>query len=417
MSSSPSPLSFLLAEKRTDSSKSRTAQLSLTPCTDGGDVVDLYPRTIHRFVANVIHKTTGGNGLATHSSKVDEQPEVERNHPSSIVDEQIVIVGAGPIGLACAISARRRGHDPLVIDSGAIVNSIADYPPQMVFFTTPELLEIGGHPFPCSGAKPTRAEAMKYYRGVAKNEGLRVHTYTRFMGASRVGDYLACEVESRFEGSRQIRCQRLILATGYFDHPRPLGVPGADLPHVTHYYDEGHRWYGHDVVVIGGRNSAVEAALDLFRSGARTAIVYRGAAFPPSVKYWMRPDIENRIAAGEIAGRLAWNLKRIDRDSVQIEGPQGQTEALPAQRVFAMTGFEPDENLFRSIGIHVADETGRPDHDPETLETNVPGVFLAGSVTAGRKTSNIFIENGRFDGEKIFSAPLLRHSSRIASKD
>lgn len=316
--------------------------------------------------------------------------------------EEIIIVGGGPIGLACAISARRRGRDPLVIDAGAIVNSIAGYPVQMGFFTTPELLEIGGHPLVCFSGKPTREEALMYYRGVARAEKLRVRTYTRLITARRRDGAIVCEIEG-LDGREDIACDRLVLATGYYDNPRPLGVPGEDLPHVSHYFDEAHRHVGLDVVVIGGKNSAAEAALLLYRAGARVTLVYRGMTFPPSVKYWVRPDLENRIAAREIGARLGAAVEEITARTVVIHRADGARETLAADRVFALIGYRPDTELFRRVGLEIDDATGRPTHDPATLETNVPGVFLAGSVKAGYRTGDIFIENGRFDGEQIFA--------------
>ena len=316
--------------------------------------------------------------------------------------EGIIIVGAGPIGLAAAISAKRRGIDPLVIDAGAIVNSIVRYPIQMGFFTTPELLEIGGHPLVCASGKPTREEALMYYRGVVRTEGLRVDTYTRLVTARREGNRISVETDG-IRGPERMTCDRLVLATGYYDNPRPLGVPGEDLPHVSRYFDEAHRSIGLDVVVIGGKNSAAEAALLLYRAGARVTLVYRGTVFPASLKYWVRPDLENRIAAGEIAGRLGSVVQRITPRAVVIRDLDGAEESIAADRVFALIGYRPDTELFRRIGIEIDDATGRPAHDPATLETNVPGVFLAGSVTAGYRTGDIFIENGRFDGERIFA--------------
>jgi thioredoxin reductase (NADPH) len=315
--------------------------------------------------------------------------------------EGTIIAGAGPIGLAAAISAKRRGGDPLVIDAGAIVNSIVRYPVQMGFFTTPELLEIGGHPLVCAAGKPTREEALMYYRGVVRAERIRVATYTRLTSASRDGSIL-CETDG-IRGPERMTCDRLVLATGYYDNPRPLGVPGEELPHVSHYFDEAHRSIGLDVVVIGGKNSAAEAALLLYRAGARVTLVYRGTVFPASLKYWVRPDLENRIAAGEIAARLGSVVERITPRTVVIRRADGGQESIPADRVFALIGYRPDTELFRRIGIEIDDTTGRPTHDPATLETNVPGVFLAGSVTAGYRTGDIFIENGRFDGERIFA--------------
>ncbi len=320
---------------------------------------------------------------------------MERSH------EPVVIVGAGPIGLACAISAKRRGLDPLVIDAGALANSIAHYPVGMVFFTTPERLEIGGHPLVCAGPKATREEALKYYRGVASAEGLRVRTYTKLVGVTRQKDRLVCELKARL-GSTALACARLVLATGYFDHPNRLDVPGEDLSHVSHYFDDPHLAYGQDAVVIGGKNSAVEAALQLFRAGARVTLVYRGAKFPKTVKYWLRPDLENRIKAGEIEARLRATVTEITLCDVAITRAGGGAERLRADRVYALIGFHPDFDLLRRIGVALDEATGKPAINRDTLETNVPGVHLAGSLTAGRNLSEVFIENGRFDGEKIF---------------
>ena len=307
--------------------------------------------------------------------------------------EAVIIAGAGPIGLACAIAAKHRGLDPLVIDAGALANSIVHYPINMTFFTTPERLEIGNHPFVCAGAKATREEALKYYRGVARVEGLRVRTFTKLVDKQTV---------LTTSGRESLSCDKLVLATGYFDSPNRLGVPGEALPHVHHYFDEAHLSYGLDVVVIGGKNSAVEAALQLFRAGARTTIVYRGKAWPKSVKYWLKPDLENRIKAGEIQARLASHVVEITEHDVLVRGALGDEARLRADRVYPLIGFHPDLALFDRIGIRYDAETGRPEIDPDTLETSVPGVHVAGSVTAGTKISEVFIENGRFDGEKIF---------------
>ena len=263
----------------------------------------------------------------------------------------------------------------------------------MAFFTTPERLEIGGHPLVCAGAKATREEALKYYRGVARAEGIRVQTYTKF------------------SGQEPKTWDKLVLATGYFDQPNRLGVPGEELPHVHHYFDEAHLSYGRDVVVIGGKNSAVEAALQLFRAGARVTIVYRGERWPESVKYWLRPDLENRIKAGEIQARLGAQVTEITPREVAIRGPNG-SERIAADRVYPLIGFHPDLELFTRLGIRFDRESGRPSLDPDTLETSVKGVHVAGSLTAGYKISEVFIENGRFDGEKIFGSPEERRRAR-----
>jgi thioredoxin reductase (NADPH) len=330
--------------------------------------------------------------------------------------EDALIVGAGPIGLACAISAKRRGLDPLIVDAGAVVDSIARYPVGMTFFTTPELLEIGEHPFACAGEKPTREEALKYYRGVVRAENLRVRTHSRFMGAARVDGGFRCRIQHEV-ADEDIVCRRLILATGYFDHPNSLGVPGEDAPHVSQYYDEGHRSFRRDVVVVGGGNSAVEAALDLYRCGARVVLVHRAASLKPTIKYWILPDIENRIREGTIGARFETTVVRIEPGRVVVRGRDGVEESLPAQHVYILTGFQPDFALFKSLGVHLHPTTLVPELNPRTLETNVPGVYLAGSITRGRDISEIFIENGRFDGEKIFAdLPVTRPPSAAATR-
>ena len=316
--------------------------------------------------------------------------------------EDTLIAGAGPIGLACAVSAKRHGVDPLVIDAGPVVNSIVRYPIGMTFFTTPEKMEIGGHPFACAGQKATREEALKYYRGVARNEGLRVRPFVRLTGAERADGAIHCVLATR-AGEERVTTRRLVLATGYFDHANLLGVSGEDRPHVSHYFDEPHRGFSLDVVVIGGRNSAVEAALELFRAGARVTLVYRGKEFPPTIKYWVRPDIENRIKAGEIAAHFDAQVERITPEAVVIKQGRKQ-ETLPAQRVYALTGYHPDFDLFTRMGIALDPKTLRATVNPDTRETNVPGIYMVGSIAAGRAISEIFIENGRFDGEKIFGS-------------
>jgi len=312
-----------------------------------------------------------------------------------------LIVGAGPIGLACAISAARRGIAHLVIDAGAIAHSITRYPIGMTFFTTPERLEIGGHPLTCGGAKPTREEALKYYRGVVRAEQLQVQPYSRLVGATRAAGRLRCDVSGP-SGVETIACDRLVLATGYFDHANRLDVPGETLPHVFHWFDEAHLTAGLDVVIVGGKNSAVESALQCYRAGARVTLVYRGETLKPSVKYWLRPDFENRVRAGEIAARLGSQVTAITPTEVEIRNGDGAFERIAATRVYPLIGYHPDFALLAALGVECAGDDARPVLDPATLESNVPGIYLAGSVGAGRKISEVFIENGRFDGERIF---------------
>lgn len=313
-----------------------------------------------------------------------------------------LIVGAGPIGLACAISARRRGIAAHVIDTGAMAESIVRYPIGMRFFTTAERLEIGGHPFACVASKPTREEALAYYRRVAHAEALAVHPGVRLLAARRADDgTIQCALRTQ-RGEQEHHTDRLVIATGYFEHPNLLGVPGEALPHVSHWFDEPHRNAALDVVVIGGKNSAIETALQCWRAGARVTLVHRGEALKPSVKYWLRPDFENRVAAGEITAYFGTAVEAITPSTVRMRHADGLTREVPADRVFALTGYHPDFALMEAIGIALDPVSGRPALDPATMETNVPGVYLAGSAAAGRHTGEVFIENGRFDGEKIF---------------
>lgn len=312
-----------------------------------------------------------------------------------------LIVGAGPIGLSCAISARRRAQEALVIDAGVIVNSIADYPVGMTFFTTSERLEIGGHPLTSLGHRATREEALAYYRGVVRAESLDVRTGVRLQGAERQGDRFLVQLATR-SSTTTLTTDRLVLATGYFDHPNLLDVPGESLSHVHHRFEEPHRTAGQRVVIVGGKNSAIEAALSAFRAGATVTLLYRGREFKPTVKYWLRPDFENRVAAGEITAMMNTTVTAITPEAVELTGPDGTPDRLPADRVYLLTGYHPDFELLRRLGVELDPESGRATVDPDTLESNVPRLHLAGSVASGRQISEVFIENGRLDGEKIF---------------
>ena len=322
--------------------------------------------------------------------------------------QDLVVVGAGPAGLAVAIAAHQAGLDYEVVEKGVLVNSIFHFPRAMTFFTTPDLLEIGGLPFVTPYEKPTQWEALRYYRRVADTFALRIALGEELRGIARDGDALRLVTRLTRSGHERVRRARSVaLATGYYDHPNRLGVPGEDLPHVAHYYDEPHPFYRKPVVVVGGKNSAAIAALELCRAGAKVTLVHRREALADSIKYWIRPDIENRIKDGAVAARLSTRVIEIRPDRVVVEGPEGRAE-LPAEAVFLLTGYHPDAELFRRAGIKVDEETLKPEHDPETLESNVPGLYLAGSVVSGRETSRIFIENGRFHGEMIVRAVMGR---------
>jgi thioredoxin reductase (NADPH) len=328
----------------------------------------------------------------------------------------VIIVGAGPAGLAAGIAAKRFGLDYSVVEKGALVNSIFRFPVNMVFFTTPELLEIGGLPLVSPFEKPTRLEALKYYRRVVETFELpiefeeQVFAIEREQGPDRA-EIFAVETRSA-RGVRRIRHGRnVVLAIGYFDHPNFLGVPGEDLPHVFHYYNEPHGYYRKRVVIVGGGNSAAETALELFRSGASVTLVHRQPGLKPSIKYWVRPDIENRIKEASIIGLFNTRVTEIQPTAVIVER-NGKTEEIPADAVFLLTGYHPDYDLFRRAGIRLKKDTMSPELNPATFETNVPGLFLAGGAICGRDTSNIFIENGRFHGEKIVEVIAQRLGKR-----
>ena len=315
----------------------------------------------------------------------------------------IICVGAGPTGLATAIEARRAGMRPLVIDKACLCNSIFHYPVNMAFFTTPELLEIGDLPLVSAAEKPTRVEALKYYRKAAEHYKLELRLYEQVVRVEGSDGHFTVVTSTENGTEEKYQTKKLVIATGYYDLPNKLGIPGEDLPHVSHYYTEPHAFWMQDVVVIGGKNSAAEAALDLYRYGARVTLVHRGKELGKTIKYWVRPDIENRIKAGQIQLLLEARVEEITRDEVIVE-QHGRTKRLPAKQVFALTGYHPDFSFIESLGVRLDPESRRPTLDPNTLESNVPGVHLAGVVIGGRHTGEIFIENGRFHGKQIVDA-------------
>jgi|SRR5215469_14229261 len=318
----------------------------------------------------------------------------------------LICIGAGPTGLACAIEAVRAGLKPLVIDKGAICNSIFHYPVNMVFFTTPELLEIGDLPLVSAAEKPTRVEALKYYRKAAEHYRLQLRLYEQVTKLDGKDGHFIVSTRALDGGERAYRGIKVVVATGYYDLPNELGIPGEELPHVSHYYTEPHEFWSRDVVVVGGKNSAAEAALDLWRNGARVTMVHRKPELGSTIKYWVRPDIQNRINAGQIPMHFDTNVREITHDHVIIENGSGQ-QKLPAKRVFLLTGYHPDFAFIESLGVRLDPKTKRPEMDPLTHESNVPGLYLAGVVIGGRHTSEIFIENGRFHGKQIVQALTL----------
>jgi thioredoxin reductase (NADPH) len=312
----------------------------------------------------------------------------------------IICIGAGPTGLACAIEARRAGMNPLVIDKGCLCNSIFHYPVNMVFFTTPELLEIGDLPLVSAAEKPVRTEALKYYRKAAEHFQLELRLFERVMRVDGHDGNFTVMTRTEKGTEQRYHGKKISVATGYYDLPNLLNVPGEDLPHVSHYYTEPFEHWNQDVVVVGGKNSAAEAALDLFRNGARVTLVHREAVLGQSIKYWVRPDIENRIKANEVHALFETHVVQIEPDHVVVENGAGKRD-LRARQIFLLTGYHPDFAFIESLGVKLDPETRKPALDPNTLESNVPGIHLAGVVIGGRHTGEIFIENGRFHGKQI----------------
>jgi bacillithiol disulfide reductase len=315
----------------------------------------------------------------------------------------VLVVGAGPTGLACAIEAIRSNFSALVVEKGCLVNSIFSYPPGMTFFTTRERLEIGDIPFSSVNVKPTRAEALEYYRGVAEFYHVPVHYQERVVGVAGTDGNFEVHASATDGGQKCYRTRKVIIATGYYDIPNLIGVSGEDLPKISHYYGEAHAFYQRKVAVIGGANSAAIAALDLFRHGAHVTVIHWEPELSRHIKYWIRPDIENRIKEGSIRAYLETTVKAITPDAVWIENAQGERTRIENDYVFALTGYHPDFDFLRRVGVEIDPRTSRPDCSTRTRESNVPGIYLAGVVISGRHTNEIFIENGRFHGKQIVS--------------
>jgi len=312
----------------------------------------------------------------------------------------LLVVGAGPTGLACAIEAQKAGFGAVLIDKGCVCNSIFHYPAHMTFFTTSELLEIGGIPFPSPNAKPTRNEALEYYRQVAAYYRLDVRQYHRVERITGSDGAFVAHTTDRFGRHTELKARKLAISIGYYDLPNWMDIPGETLSKVFHYYHDPHPYYDMDVVVIGGKNSAAIAALELWRHGARVTLVHRGAGIHNHVKYWIKPDIENRIKNGEIKAYFGSRVAEITPDTVTVDTPAGR-EILRNDFVFAMTGYHPDFSFLERLGVRFEGEDRRPVCNEETLESNVPGIYLAGVIVAGSRTNEIFIENGRFHGRQI----------------
>jgi thioredoxin reductase (NADPH) len=319
----------------------------------------------------------------------------------------VLVIGAGPTGMACAIDAQKMGFDVVLVEKGCVCNSLFHYPSNMVFFTTPELLEIGNIPFPSPNQKPTRNEALEYYRQVAAFYELDIRQYHRVTEVSGGDGNFIVRTHDRFGRVGHLRARKLIVATGYYDLPNYMKVPGEELSKVHHYYDDPHPYYDMDVVVIGAKNSAAIAALELWRHGARVTLVVREGEIHRHVKYWIKPDIENRIKNDEVRGLFNSNVVEILPDAVVVDTPEGRLK-IKNDFVFAMTGYHPDYEFLSMLGVQSEGPDKLPICNAETLESNVKGIYLAGVIVAGARTNEIFIENGRFHGAVIAKA--LKHT-------
>lgn len=316
------------------------------------------------------------------------------NEANEVLD--LLVVGAGPTAIAIGAEARRKDLSVLLVDQGPLVASIQEYPTFMEFFTTRDRLEIADIPFTIAEDKPTRRQAIAYYRMVVDRYKVPLALYEEVREVRKDGDEFAVVTDRR-----TLRARAVALATGYFGNPLKLGVPGEDLPWVHSRYKEPYPYYGLDVVIVGAGNTAAEAAVDLWRNGARVTLVHRGAHLKPGVKYWLKPDVENRIEEGSIQAHFNSLVRAFrDKEGVEIQTPEG-TELLPAQAAFVLIGYEPDADFERRCGVELDPDTLIPVFDPETCESNVPGLYVAGTLQAGAATDRIFIENSRDHGPKI----------------
>jgi thioredoxin reductase (NADPH) len=326
----------------------------------------------------------------------------------------VAIVGAGPTGLACGIELQKRGLSTILFDKGCVVNSLYSYPTNLVFFTTPELLEIGDIPMTSLNEKPGRTEALKYYRRVADHYALNVHQYEKVLGIDGADGRFSVHTETSDSELHSYDAKKIVLATGYYDIPNRMNVPGEQLDKVLHYYREAHPYYNQDVLVVGAKNSAAIAALELHWTGARVTMVIRRGSISPNVKYWIKPNIENRIKSGEIKAYFNSSVEEIRQHDVVLNTADGEV-TLKNDYVFAMVGYQPDFLFMARHGILLDPETQRPRTDPETLESDRAGIYLAGVIVAGMHTNEIFIENGRFHGKLIAQAIEKRLALKVAT--
>ncbi|CEG27678.1 YpdA family putative bacillithiol disulfide reductase [Bacillus sp. B-jedd] len=306
--------------------------------------------------------------------------------------EEVIIIGAGPCGLAAAIALKETGKKPLVIEKGNIVNSIYNYPTHQTFFSTSEKLEIGEVPFVTENYKPVRLQALVYYREVVKRKQVRINSFEEVLSITKDGSSYLVETSKSVYGAPYV-----VIATGYYDNPNFMGVPGEELEKVHHYFKEAHPYFDKDVCVIGGKNSSVDAAIELHKAGARVTVLYRGSSYSQSIKPWILPEFDSLVRNGAIQLEFEANVVEITADTLVYKKGNEET-AIKNDFVFAMTGYRPDHEFLKKAGVKIDEESGRPLFNPETMETNMPGIFIAGVIAAGNNANEIFIENGRFHG-------------------
>ncbi|MFD1413882.1 YpdA family putative bacillithiol disulfide reductase [Oceanobacillus jeddahense] len=317
-----------------------------------------------------------------------------------MLDEKIIIIGAGPCGMACALELQKKGENPLLIEKGNVVQTISNFPTHQTFFSSSERLEIGGVPFISENKKPVRNQAMVYYREVAQRNELRVNAFEKLVSIEKDEEsfFLSTVKSNGDEG--KYRAEKVIMATGYYDQPNYLNIPGESLPKVTHYFKEAHEYFNQKVVVIGGKNSSVDATLELHKAGADVTVIYRGDVYSESIKPWILPEFESLIRNGKVNMIFGACVTEITDTYLTYE-KDGQEESIENDFVFAMTGYRPDYSLLKQVGVEINAENGKPVHNEETMETNVKNVYIAGVVAAGYDNNKVFIENGRFHGEQI----------------
>ncbi|MFC4557407.1 YpdA family putative bacillithiol disulfide reductase [Virgibacillus kekensis] len=314
--------------------------------------------------------------------------------------ENTIIVGGGPCGMSCAIELQNLGIKPLIIEKENIVNTVYNFPTHQTFFSSSDKLEIGDVPFITEKQKPVRNQALAYYRAVAVRKELRIHTFEQVFSISSEEGKFQVETEKEDGEVAEYEAKNVIIATGYYDQPNMMGIPGEGLSKVMHYFKEAHPYFNTNVAVIGGKNSAVDATLELYKAGARVTVLYRGDSYSKSIKPWILPEFDSLVRKEKVKMEFNASVNEITHDNLTYT-VNGEVKQIDNDFVFAMTGYRPDYNFLKSAGVSVDEVNGRPDYNRETYETNIPGIYVAGVVAAGNNNNAIFIENGRHHGKII----------------